>query len=127
MNELKEDWKETDEVYESEGSVSIALGDIMQLVIVVAVIVVAIIFTNLLVGQTYNLVEDDITSITNTTVSGYIQDSIGNGIQAMTQVSGYVPIVMIAVIISIVLSLIVGFLFVGGGAMGGTMGNQGML
>jgi hypothetical protein len=66
------------------------------------------IFTTVLGGQTYQLVEDDIDAITCTTIQGYIKEGIMSTFQAQAQVGNYLPIIVLAVIITIIIGLIVG-------------------
>lgn len=122
--EYNADWDDSDETYDSDGALAGVMGDIITLITAVAVAVILVIFTGVLSGQTYNLVEDDITDITNATIEAYITDSISSGFQALSQVGGYLPLIVLAIVISVVLSLVLGFVNiggVGGGYSGGAM------
>ena len=52
----------------------------------------------------------------NTSVKGYVKDSVVSGFSALKQTGDYLPIVVLAVIISLVLMLVMGFTAMGGGA-----------
>lgn len=65
-------------------------------------------FTQVLGGQTYQLVEDDIDSITNTSIQNAIRGGIVSTFEAQQQIGDYLPIIALAVIITIVIGLILG-------------------
>lgn len=106
------------EAFEVSGQAQGAVGAIITLVVGIAVAVLILIFVGALGGQTYNLVEPDITAINNTTIKSSVLNSIGSGFTALEQTGDYMPIIVLAVIISIVLALVLGFTAFGGG-MGG--------
>lgn len=107
-------------LYEKKGQVA-AVGSIITLVVGVGVAVMVLIFIGALGGQTYQLVESDITAITNTTVKNHIMDGIISGFSALEQTGNYLPIIVLAVVIALVLSLVLGFTAFGGsGGMRGS-------
>ena len=65
-------------------------------------------FTQVLGGQTYELVEDDIDAITNTTIQDAIRNGIISNFEAQQQIGDYMPIIALAIIITIVIGLIIG-------------------
>jgi hypothetical protein len=104
--------------YNKKGQVG-AVGAIITLVVGMGVAVLLLIFVGTLGGQTYQLTESKITAITNTTIRGYVTDSIASGFSALKTVSDYLPIVGLAVIIAVVLALVLGFTRIGAGGAGG--------
>ena len=62
------------EPYEVEGAVGGAVGSVIMLIVGVGVSVLILIFVGSLGGQTYNLVESDIDTITNTTVKNHVKN-----------------------------------------------------
>jgi len=85
----------------------------------VGVAVLILIFVGTLGGQTYNLVEDDITAITNVTVRNAVGQSIVSGFEALEQTGSYLPIIVLAIVIAVVLALVIGF-----GGIGRTGGSS---
>jgi high-affinity Fe2+/Pb2+ permease len=102
-------------LYEAKGQQTGAVGAIITLIVGVGVSVLVLIFVGSLGGQTYELVESDIDAITNTTISNSIKDGIVSGFEAMEQTGDYLPIIVLAVVISLVLALVLGFTAFGGG------------
>ena len=87
-------------------------------------------FTQVLGGQTYELVEDDIDAITNTTIQDAIRNGIISNFEAQQQIGDYMPIIALAIIITIVIGLIIGGIAsrfmtpaMYGGGFGGGYGN----
>lgn len=125
--EMKEDmvfYADEDEEYEEEGFVQQNVMAIVTLIVGVAIGTIVIIFAGALGGQTYSVVEDDINGINNTTISGYIKDGIISGFQALSQTGGYMPLIVLGVVIFLVLSLILGlgfFTMGGSGQSGGAL------
>ena len=105
-------------MYEMKGQAQGAVGAIITLIVGVGVATLVLIFVGSLGGQTYELVEDDIDSITNTTIKNSVKNGIVSGFEALEQTGEYLPIIVLAVVISLVLFLVLGFTNVGG-AMGG--------
>jgi hypothetical protein len=113
-----------DEEYEEEGFVQQNVMAIVSLIIGVAIATIVIIFAGALGGQTYSMVSEDIEAINNSTIEGYIKDGVVAGFQALSQTGGYIPLIVLGVVIFLVLSLIMGlgfFTSMGGGSGGGAL------
>lgn len=102
------------ELYMKEGQVGTSVGSIITLIVGIGVSVLILIFVGALGGQTYDLVEEDIDAITNGTIEAHIENGIISGFEALEQTGDYLPIIVLAVIISLVLSLVLGFTALGG-------------
>jgi len=99
-----------------------AVMSVILLIVGFAVAGLLFTFTQVLGGQTYNLVEDDIDAITNVTIKTAIKAGIVSNFEAQQQIGDYMPIIALAIIITIVISLIIGGIaskFMGPGMMGG--------
>jgi hypothetical protein len=105
-------------LYEEKGQAAGAVGAIITLIVGVGVSVMVLIFIGALGGQTYNLVEPDIDAINDTTIKTSVKNGITSGFEALEQTGDYLPIIVLAVVISLVLFLVLGFTSFGG-AMGG--------
>jgi len=90
-------------------------GVMITLIIGVGISVLLLIFVGVLGGQAFSLTEPSISAISNTTIQGYILDSISSGFKSLQTVGQYLPLVVLAVIISLIVTLIVGFAGIGGG------------
>lgn len=113
---------ETEQVtYEAEGQSMGAVGAIIGLIVGVGVATLVLIFVGVLGGQTYELTEDKIDAISNTTIKNYVKDSVVSGFSALKQTGDYMPIIVLAVIIAIVLSLVLGFTAFGRGGAGSAL------
>lgn len=110
MDEHEKDFK----AFEVEGAVDGAVGAVIMLIVGVGVSVLVLIFVGALGGQTYELVEDDIDAITNTTVQAHVKNSIISGFAALEQTGNYLPIIVLAIVISLVMMLVLGFTAFGG-------------
>jgi hypothetical protein len=109
---------ETKQLYKSEGQMAGgAVGAIIQLVVGVGVATLVLIFVGTLGGQTYNLTEDKINNISDETIKANIQNSIKASFASLEDVADYLPIIILAVVISLVMFLVLGFTAFGG--MGG--------
>ena len=100
--------------YESEGRVA---NDMVSLILAVGISIVIYIFVGVLAGNTYQLSSTQITGITNTTIKGYLLTGIGNGFSAYSTTGSYMPLIVLAVVISLVLTAVLGI-----GGMGGVGG-----
>ena len=98
-----------------------AVGNIITLIVGVGVSVLVLIFVGSLGGQTYELVEDDIDAITNDTIRGSVKNGIISGFEALEQTGDYLPIIVLAVVISLVLVLVLSFTAIGGTGRGGAL------
>jgi len=115
-------------MYEKEGYVAEDISAIITLIIGVGVCALVLIFVGALGGSVYTQVEGQILDynqevnatvflihpdgITNANVSRSIQNAITSSFDAIETTGNYLPIVVLAVIISIVLVLVTGM---GGG------------
>jgi hypothetical protein len=102
-------------MYEKKGQIGGAVGAIIQLIVGVGVATLVLIFVGTLGGQTYNLVEDDIDAISNGTIEASVKNSVISSFSALEQTGDYLPIIVLAVVISLVMFLVLGFTSVGGG------------
>ena len=113
--------QESVSLYEKKGYVNQAIGGIITLVVGVGVAVLVMIFVGTLGGQTYQLTESKITSITNANVSSNVILAIQSGFTALKQTGDYLPIIVLAVIIALVLSMVLGFTQFGGSGGGSAL------
>lgn len=104
--------------YEKKGFQQGVVGAIITLIVGIGVSVMVLIFIGALGGQTYNLVEGDIDAITNTTIKSSVKNGIISGFEALEQTGSYLPLIVLAVVISLVLALVLGMTSMGG--MGGS-------
>ena len=111
---------EQKQLYKKKGQMQGAVGAVITLIVGIGVSVLILIFVGALGGQTYNLVESDITEINNTTVQNHVRNSIVSGFQSLETAGDYLPIIVLAVVIAIVLALVLSF---GGLASGGGRGS----
>lgn len=110
-----------EQLYERSGQSAGAVSAVIILIVGIGVSVLVMIFVGSLGGQTYNLVEDDIDAITNTNVSWAVKNSIVSGFSALETTGNYLPIIVLAVVISLVLGLVLSFTSFGGaGVRGGS-------
>ncbi len=100
---------EQDQLYKRKGQAAGAVGAIITLIVGVGVAVLVMIFVGSLGGQTYDLVEEDIDAITNTSIKNSVKNGILSGFEALEQTGDYLPIIVLAVVISLVLVLVLGF------------------
>ena len=107
--------QETEQEYMLEGQMGGAVGNIIQLITGVGVAVLVLIFVGALGGQTYNLVESDLDSISNETVKSAVKNGIISGFSALEQTGDYLPLIVLAVVIALVLALVLGMGYSGGG------------
>ena len=112
---------ELEKKYEKSGQMGGAVGAVISLITGVGVAVLVLIFVGTLGGQTYQLVEPKIDAITNTTIRDSVKQGVISGFDALKQTGDYLPIIVLAVIISLVLFLVLGL---GGVASGGGRGGS---
>lgn len=106
-------------VYKKEGYIQGEVGAVIALITGVGIATLVLIFVGALGGQTYSMIEGDINSINDSTIKNYVLDAITSSFKALGQTGKYMPIVVLAIIISIVLALVVGL---GGRITGGYQG-----
>ncbi len=110
-----------------EANTAAAVFAVIMLIVGFAVAGLLYVFTSVLGGQTYQLVEGDIDAITNETIKDAIKAGIVSNFEAQQQIGDYMPIMALAIIITIVISLIITgiasrFMGPGAGGMGGYPG-----
>ena len=108
--------------FHKKGQAGVAVGSIITLIVGVGVATLVLIFVGALGGQTYNLVEPDIDNISDATIRTSVKDGITSGFEALEQTGDYLPIIVLAVVISLVLALVLSFTAFGnvGGGRGGS-------
>jgi hypothetical protein len=111
----------TENLYEAEGQALGAVGAIVTLIVGVGVSVLVLIFVGALGGQTYNLVEPKIDNISDATIKADIKAGITSGFGALKQTGDYLPIIVLAVVISLVMFLVLGMTGLQGGSRGGAL------
>lgn len=95
---------------------------IIFMVVGFAIVSVLTVFTTTLSGQVYQQTQDEILEIDNETVRNYVNESIMASFESQAQVSDYLPLIALAVIITLVITLVVSGIagqFFGGGMIGG--------
>ena len=100
--------------YEKKGQAGGAVGSVITLIVGVGVSVLVLIFVGSLGGQTWQLVEADVDAITNTTIRNHVREGVVSGFDALEQTGSYLPIIVLAVVISLVLVLVLSFGGIGG-------------
>ena len=94
--------------FEKKGQVGNQVGMIIQLIVGVGVAALVLIFVGTMGGQTYNLVEADIDAISDENIQASIKSGITSGFEALETSGDYLPLIVLAVVISIVLALVIG-------------------
>ena len=92
--------------FEKKGQVGNQVGMIIQLIVGVGVAALVLIFVGTMGGQTYNLVEADIDAISDENIQASIKSGITSGFEALETSGDYLPLIVLAVVISIVLALV---------------------
>lgn len=101
--------------YKKKGQMQGAVGAIVALVVGVSIATLLIILTGAMGGQAFTLVQDDIDAITDATINASVHSSIQEGFGAQEDTASYIPLIVLALVISIVLALVLGFANMGGG------------
>lgn len=127
-DEVEKEEIDNEETFQEEGAAYMDWWSIVGMIIAIGISTLVLIFVGTLGGSTYTLVQADITAITNATIKGYVEDAIGGGFKGLKTAGDYMPLIVLAVVITIVLSLIVGMGFgagtayaQGGGYYGGAL------
>jgi len=92
-------------MYKKKGMIGSG-AEVLTLIVVVGIAALVLVFVATLGGSTYNLVEDDINAISDANVKANVQNAAPSGFEAMSTVGDYLPLIVLAVVISIVLALI---------------------
>jgi len=103
--------------YYEEGMVGGQVSEIITLIVGVGIAALVLVFVSTLGGSTYDLVEEDIDSITDANVQESVENAALAGFDAMETVGDYLPLIVLAIVIFIILGLIMGL---GRGSAGGT-------
>lgn len=104
-----------------KGQANLAVSAIITLIVGIGISVLVLVFVGSLGGRTYELVEADITAISNGTIEDHVKNSIIGGFSALETTADYLPIIVLAVVIALVLAMVLSF-----GAFGGMGGGRGM-
>lgn len=109
--------------YVEVGEVGESVQAIVGLIMGVAIATLMIIFSSVLSGQVYTETQSDLVALNTTdpTSYGYVEGAVQSSFKALGTAGGYLPIVVLAIIIFIVLGLVLSL----GGGMGGNSGYQG--
>jgi hypothetical protein len=100
-----------------------AISSMLTLIIGSSIATFIVILMGVLSGQTYNISQTQIAAITDPNISAAVTSGITNAFTAQTQVTQYLPLIILAVVAGIVLAVVMGigaFASVGGGHMGGS-------
>ena len=112
------------EKYKKQGFAGEVVGSIVMLIVGLGVATLVLIFTSVLGGQTYQLVEGKIDAISNETVKANIKSAAIAGFEAQKQTGEYLPLIALAVVIFMVLGLVLSmtnFSGMGGGFRGSAL------
>ena len=113
---------EQEQKFEAEGFVSGSVQAAITLIVGMSVATVVIIFSSSLSAKTYELTEDDINAISNSTIKTSVQNAVLSGFEAQEQTANFLPLIVLAVVITLVLVLLLSMPMIGG-AMGGRGGS----
>lgn len=105
---MKANQKFKEFVRNKNANTAAAVMSVILLIVGFAVAGLLFTFTQVLGGQTYELVEDDIDGISNETIKNSIKAGIVSNFEAQQQIGDYMPIIALAIIITIVIGLIIG-------------------
>jgi len=94
--------------YHKKGQVQESVGAIVSLIIGVGVATLVMIFVSVLGGQTYAQTATQLLTLNTTDAAAYnnVTAAIRSGFTAINTTGGYLPIIVLSVIIFIVLSLV---------------------
>jgi len=107
--------------YNKKGQATGAVEAMITLIVGSGVAVMVLIFVGVLSGQAYNIVEPKLDNISDATIKASVKNSISSGFSALEQVGDFLPLIILAIVISIVLFLILSFTAFGN--MGGGRGS----
>ena len=96
------------EHFEKCGQVGGQIGMVIQLIVGVGIAALVLIFVGTMGGQTYNLVEADLDAISDGNIQASVKSGISSGFEALETTGDYLPLIVLAVVISIVLALVLG-------------------
>jgi len=108
--------------YMKKGFTQGTIGAVIMLVVGSGICVMVLIFVGVLSGTTYQLSEDKLDTITNTTVKESVVNGILSGFEGLETVGDYFPLMVLAIIITLILALILSLgSGVGMGGRGGAL------
>ena len=108
--------------FEKEGFVGNQIGMVIELIVGVGVAALVLIFVGTMGGQTYNMVDGDLCDlntgglgeqgctdgIADYNIGSSVRSGITSGFEALETSGDYLPLIVLAVVISIVLALVLG-------------------
>ena len=108
--------------FEKSGQVGGQIGMIIQLIVGVGVAALVLIFIGTMGGSTYEMIQGDVCDlntgglgtqgctegIADYNIAGSVRSGIVSGFEALETSGDYLPLIVLAVVISIVLSLVLG-------------------
>jgi len=94
------------ENYKKSGFGAGTTNALIGLVVGVGVTTLVLVFVGALSGQVYEQVEADVLAINNNTTRDHITAAMEEGFRALDQTGSYVPILVLALIITLVLGLV---------------------
>lgn len=116
--ELKKEDMYNIEDYNVSGAIGGGVFEaVLGLVLIGMVATVLTVFGGVLSGQVYSTSQTQIAAITNTTIRGYVENSIGSSFQAQQQNASFQPLLFLALIMGVVITVILGSVR---GAVGGS-------
>jgi len=92
-------------MYKKKGMIGSG-AEVLTLIVVVGIAALVLVFVATLGGRRINKKKNDINSITDGNVKANVQNAATSGFEAMSTVGDYLPLIVLAVVISIVLALI---------------------
>lgn len=90
------------------GYVNSGVGAVIGLIVGIGVATLVLIFVGVIGGQTYQTAEAQINQINNTVVKSYVDSAITSGFKSLSLTGDYLPLVVLATIISVVLMTLFG-------------------
>jgi len=111
--------------YRKDGYVQETVAAIIFLIMGVGMATLVLIFVSVLGGSVYQQTQGQINAISDTAIKGNVTAAIESSFTALNTVGGYLPIVVLAVIIFLVLGLVMSLTPGFGGGMRGGYGGYG--
>lgn len=103
--------------YVKEGALQGAAGAAVGIVIAVGLISVLSVLMGTISGTAYEISEDQIDLISNTTVKTYVKDGIIAAFKAQKQANEFLPIIILGLVFAVVIAVIMN-------SVGGTAGGS---
>jgi len=105
--------------YREEGVVTDTIAAMISLFIGIGVIVLVIILVGVIGGKAFSTTEADIAAVTDTTIQADLNASILSGFSALSDASGFLGIIILALVFFLVLILLATGMQPFGGRQGG--------